>query len=121
MNNSTCGYCRKTFTGRVDKLFCNDHCRVAFHNNKTKDKDNNNYTRMINALIKKNRNILKSVFEEEVNSVHYGALVIKGFSFSFFTHETASKSGEVFRFCYDYGYRINKEGEVLIINTFLFV
>jgi len=117
MNTTACGYCKKNLIGRTDKQFCNDRCRVAFHNNRKNTDYGNDYIRMINAFIKKNRNILKEIFEQEFTPVHSQDLLIRGFCYSFFTHESVLKSGDRYLYCYDYGYLINKEGFVIIIKT----
>ena len=115
MISSLCKYCNKPVHGRVDKLYCGDHCRAAFHNRERKTNYKNGYISKISEIIKKNRNILKYNIEREVDNINSNELMFMGFSFSFFTHETVSNSGRVYRFCYDYGYLINKGGKVKII------
>jgi predicted nucleic acid-binding Zn ribbon protein len=117
MISSFCNFCSKPVNGRSDKRFCSDHCRTAFHNNVKKEDFRNAYMCMINGLIKKNRNILKSFLEENRTDFNSTDLLIRGFNFTFFTHEKISNSGNVYRFCYDYGYLLSNEGDVYVIKN----
>jgi hypothetical protein len=117
MITSFCKFCNKSVKGRSDKRFCSDLCRTAFHNNERRTDYRNELVCMINGQIKKNRNILKSILDENRTAFNSTDLLIRGFSFTFFTHENISKSGSVYRFCYDYGYWVGKEGAVYVIKA----
>ena len=97
-----CIECGDDFIGRTDKKFCSDNCRSAYNNKLNKDA--NNFVRNINNILRKNRRILAELNPNGKVKVHKDKLLDKGFKFSYFTNEYATKSGNVYRFCYDQGY-----------------
>ncbi len=54
-----CLSCGETLIGRADKKFCNDSCRNNYHHNQNRDQIN--FIRNINNILKKNRAILKAL------------------------------------------------------------
>jgi len=103
-NQSTCLTCHKPVKGRTDKKFCDDYCRNAFNNHLKSA--TNNLVRNINNALGKNRRILESFFkkEEEIAKTTKNKLLEKGFLFKYFTHTYTNKKGNIYFFCYDYGY-----------------
>jgi hypothetical protein len=100
----TCTACGKTVKGRSDKKFCDDYCRNAY-NNQLKA-DDNSYVRTVNTKLRRNRRILESMLMpgEETARVSKDKLQQQGFLLNFFTHTYTNKKGNVYSFCYDYGY-----------------
>lgn len=98
-----CLSCGKTLHGRADKKFCNDYCRNA-HNNNLKA-TTSPLVRNINNALLKNRRILEAALgEEEMQKVPKEKLLQQGFQFKFSTHSYTNKKGNVYFFCYEYGY-----------------
>ncbi|HVE61772.1 MAG TPA: hypothetical protein VNA26_08130 [Chitinophagaceae bacterium] len=98
-----CLACDKTLQGRADKKFCNDYCRNAY-NNQLKSA-NSPVVRNINNMLLKNRRILEGVLgEEETAKANKEKLHQKGFNFKYITHSYTNKKGNVYFFCYEYGY-----------------
>lgn len=99
-----CLACGKPVQGRVDKKFCDDYCRNTY-NNQTKA-SSNNLVRNINNALKKNRNILEAILPEgEVMAkAHRDKLTMGGFQFRYMTHTYTNRKGNVYYYCYDYGY-----------------
>ena len=98
-----CKECGDKFVGRSDAKFCSDQCRSSFNN-----KENgyqSAYVRKINAVLRRNRKILRELNVEEGVQVTASELGRKGFDFSFFTTTYTAKTGEVYLYCYDQGYR----------------
>jgi hypothetical protein len=108
-----CEECGEQFTGRADKRFCSDQCRSA-HNNRL-NRDASNFIRNINNILRKNRRILAELNPEGKSQVHRDKLVERGFKFSYFTNEYRTKSGNVYRFCYDQGYLERDQGYVTLV------
>lgn len=109
-----CIECKDTFTGRADKKFCSDQCRTS-HNNRL-NSDSTNFMRNVNNLLRKNRRILAELNPNGKNKVHKDQLITRGFKFSYFTNEYITKSGNVYRFCYEHGYlALQKEMYALVI------
>lgn len=99
-----CVTCKKILKGRTDKKFCDDYCRNNF-NNQLKA-ESNNIQRNINNVLGKNRRILESIISEgeEIGKSKKEKLIEKGFLFKYFTHNFKNKKGDLYFFCYDYGY-----------------
>lgn len=98
-----CLFCDKTLNGRADKKFCNDYCRNAY-NNQLKSA-NSPVVRNINNTLIKNRRILESILgQEEMAKSPKEKLLQQGFNFKYLTHSYTNKKGNVYFFCYEYGY-----------------
>ena len=99
-----CTACGKAVKGRSDKKFCDDYCRNAY-NNQLKA-DDNNYVRSINNKLRRNRRILETLLPagEETVRVSRDKLQQQGFLLNYFTHTYINKKGNIYSFCYDYGY-----------------
>ncbi len=113
----TCMECDAKIKGRVDKRFCDDNCRSAFHN-----KHNRNQmliTREINAVLRRNRQILKDIFETNQSDtiVSKQHLEKKGFLFDFLTHSNEKPNNPTTKYCYEFGYLELKEGQFKIYKT----
>jgi len=100
----TCLQCGKILKGRADKKFCDDYCRSNY-NNQLKSCENN-YVRNINNTLGKNRHILEELLpgSEEMRKITREKLLFQGFSFRYITHTYINKKGNIYFFCYDYGY-----------------
>lgn len=98
-----CLYCDKTLNGRADKKFCNDYCRNAY-NNQLKSANSPAVRNINNALIK-NRRILESMLgEEKMLKQPKEKFLNQGFNFKYFTHHYTNQKGNVYVFCYEFGY-----------------
>lgn len=101
--NKTCVSCGKALHGRADKKFCNDYCRNAFNNGLKSV--SSNAVRNINNTLLKNRRILEATLGRgEMQKVPKEKLLQQGFQFRFQTHTYTNKKGNVYTFCYEYGY-----------------
>lgn len=103
-NEKSCIECNKPLKGRVDKKFCDDFCRNSY-NNKL-NSDTNGYVRNINNTLRKNRRILEETVpvSDEMVKMTRSKLLEKGFQFKYYTHTYTNKKGNVYYFCYEYGY-----------------
>lgn len=97
-----CIECQEMFIGRADKKFCSDACRST-HNNRL-NSDTVNFVRNINNILRKNRRILLKFNPHGKAKIHKDRLLEEGFRFGYFTNEYVTKSGNVYRFCYEQGY-----------------
>jgi hypothetical protein len=100
----TCLACGKKLKGRIDKKFCDDFCRNNY-NNQAKGGDNN-LVRNINNALRKNRRILSDALPEteEMAKITRDRLLQLGFQFKYMTHTYTNKKGNIYYFCYEYGY-----------------
>jgi len=113
-----CLCCSKRLNGRADKKFCDDFCRNTYNNNLKSQI--NNVIRNINNALSKNRRILESFLPEtEVHKfVSKDKLLKKGFRMKHHTHLINNQKGQTYYFCYDHGYRLTDNDNVLIVRSY---
>ncbi|MBK6263483.1 hypothetical protein JKA74_00435 [Marivirga sp. S37H4] len=104
MENKICIQCEKPIHGRADKKFCDDYCRNAYNNHFKRG--SNNLIRNISNALRKNRNILESLLieSEETIRVPRERLLASGFIFKYHTHTYTNKRGDIYNYCFDFGY-----------------
>ena len=113
MEDKECLECGRTFQGRSDKKFCTDACRNAYNNRK--NSDHLNYMRTVNNTLRKNRRIMEELSPEGKAKTHKDKLLNQGFNFEFFTNQYKTKAGDIYYFCYEYGYKDIGSGFYLIV------
>ena len=118
MNTITknCLNCARGLKGRIDKKFCDDSCRNNY-NNQQKSNDTNYMRTVVNAL-RKNRKILQDLIpaSEEFHKTTQERMIEKGFLFKYHTHIYKNKKGDVYYFCFDYGYLPLDNDWYLVVN-----
>ncbi|MFN8251131.1 MAG: hypothetical protein U0V75_04555 [Ferruginibacter sp.] len=99
-----CKKCSKPLRGRSDKKFCDDYCRAAF-NNELKSAANN-LVRNVNNALGKNRRILENMLHEGdmMAKTTRDKLLQAGFQFKYVTHTYKNQKGNIYYYCYEYGY-----------------
>jgi len=108
-----CLECGTTITGRIDKKFCCDQCRVAYNNRLNSDAIN--YVRNVNHTLRKNRRILQLLNTSGKTKVSRDKLLEKGFDFQYFTSAYTTKERAVYHFCYEHGYLQTTEDWFLLV------
>lgn len=108
-----CLDCGETIRGRADKKFCNDQCRSNYNNQL--NSDSYNLVRNTNNILRRNRRILEQLSPSGKTKTLRKKLDMLGFNFSYFTGIYQTQTGKTYNFCYDYGYLILNEEEVLIV------
>lgn len=108
-----CLDCGRPISGRADKKFCDDGCRGNY-NNKRYSEDNN-YLRRVNSILKRNRKILEVLTTDGRTKVTWKTLMREGFNFEYITEMYETGKGLQYRFCYEYGYLLLEDGEVLLV------
>jgi hypothetical protein len=108
-----CADCSAILRGRADKKFCDDHCRSNY-NNRLKN-ENFGQLKAINKILKKNRDILKVKNPEGKIKVKKDSLIANGFNFNYYTHTYTTQTGNIYFFCYEYGYLPLDNEEILLI------
>ena len=98
----SCPECGEPIVGRADKKFCSDMCRNAWNNKQ--NRNTTNYMRRVNAILRRNRQILSDLVPDEKHTVHKDMLTKQGFAFDYFTNTYTTKTGRVYYFCYEMGY-----------------
>ena len=110
----TCLECSKPLKGRIDKKFCDEACRNVY-NNKL-NSDTNTYVRNLTNILRRNRRLLEESLppNEEMTKLQRAKLLEKGYQFKYGTHTYTNKKGNIYYFCFEFGY-LPLEGDWLLI------
>lgn len=98
-----CLNCNEIIEGRTDKKFCSDYCKSNFHyeNNKAKEQS---LFRSIDQQLKLNRRLLRDFNKAGKSIVRAEKILEAGFNPKYFTHYWKNQKGDVYLFCYEYGF-----------------
>lgn len=100
---NTCLNCQEQLLGRLGKKYCNDYCKSNFNYVKNKEKENSLFKK-IDKQLKMNRRLLSSFNKAGKSTVRKEVLLTAGFDPNFFTHFWKNSQGDVYLFCYEYGF-----------------
>lgn len=103
-----CLECNDEINGRVDQKFCSVYCKSAYHYKENQKKETGLFKSIDNAL-KQNRRILKEYNKGGKAIVRKEVLLDEGFNPKFFTHYWKNNKGEVYLFCYEFGFLETKD------------
>jgi hypothetical protein len=109
-NRKECEYCGEELKGRVDQRFCNPSCKSSFHYEKSKNKEAS-FFQKVDRQLKLNRRILKNYNKAGKATVRSETLLEVGFDPKFFTHYWKNKKGDVYLFCFEFGFLKRKEND----------
>jgi len=102
-----CPHCNTEIVGRSDKKYCSVYCKSAHQYQNRKTKEELYYT--IDKKLKTNRKLLKAYNKSGMSKVRKQKLISEGFDPNYFTHYWKNKKGQVYLFCYEYGFLSLKE------------
>ena len=112
---SKCIECGEVLKGREGQKYCSEYCKSSFHYKKNKSKEPSTYVRIDNQL-KLNRSILKKYNQSGQSQIKKELLLKEGFDFNLFTNIWKAKNGNVYFFCYEFGFRDLKDnGKYMLI------
>ena len=97
-----CPTCGETVKGRRDKVYCSLKCKSTAHYDKRIE--NEQYYLMVNKQLKVNRKLLKLYNKAGKATVRKNVLMQDGFNPKYFTHYWKNPKGEVYLFCYEFGF-----------------
>ena len=112
MTLKNCQECGRELRGRIDKKFCNDMCRNAF-NNRLRNTESN-LVRITNRNLRKNRKILEDICPGSSKKIKKHILIDAGFNLKYLTSFRRTTKGDVYFFCYEFGY-LSLDDETLLI------
>lgn len=98
-----CLRCGEEMEGRIDKLFCDTHCKSIYHYEKKKA-DKYSLFKRIDLQLKQNRKLLKHYNQAGKATIRKEILIDAGFNPNYFTNYWKNQKGEVYLFCYEYGF-----------------
>lgn len=108
-----CLDCGTALRGRSDKKFCDDQCR-SHYNNRMKAGMNSSM-KSVNSILRKNHAILSSLCPENKIRIKKDDLLKKGFNPDYHTHLHHTQNGNIYYFCYEYGFLFTGNHEILIV------
>ncbi len=111
-----CLECGEPLIGRVDKKFCSDYCRNAYHNRQ--NRASNAMIRNINNKLKKNWRILSELNPEGKTKIPKKRLAEKGFDFEYVTGIYKTKKNDIYYYVYDQGYLELDNGYLMLVKKF---
>jgi len=103
-----CLSCNEPILGRADKVFCDGYCKSSFHYKKKQGAEISQFE-TIDKQLKTNRRLLKSFNKAGKAVVRKDELIAEGFNPKYFTHFWKNPKGEVYLFCYEYGFLTKEE------------
>ena len=106
-----CLECKKEIEGRIDKLFCDTHCKASYHYKKKREKQFSLFKR-IDLQLKQNRKLLMHYNQAGKAIIRKDVLLKAGFNPGYFTHYWKNAKGHVYLFCYEYGFLATNEKNV---------
>ena len=106
---SNCLECNSVLEGRQGKKFCNSYCKSSFHYKNNRDNENTFYENVLKQL-RLNRKLLKKYNKAGKSIVRKNELLNAGFNPNRFTHYWKNNKGEVYLFCFEFGFLEKKEG-----------
>lgn len=109
MDGQKCLHCEKLIVGRSDKKFCSGTCRSKYYY--SVNKEYNILKSKVHELLRKNRDILAELNPSGKCTVDARELRDRKFNFNFFTTIYRTNGGNVYWFCYDYGFRKMGKGK----------
>jgi len=103
MTTRNCLQCQTPITGRNDKKYCSDDCRAVA--NHEKRKTSRQPTKSINDALWKNREILKTLWNQRPTLTTRDTLLSLGYQFNYYTSQHRTALGAPYYACYDYGFQ----------------
>jgi hypothetical protein len=88
--------------GRIDKKFCSANCKSSYQYDKIRNTDQLYYK--VDKQLKTNRKILKKYNKVGKTTLRREVLQNEGFNPNYFTHFRKTATGDVYFYCYDFGF-----------------
>ncbi|WP_224995074.1 hypothetical protein [Cesiribacter sp. SM1] len=102
-----CPVCKKEVVGRRDKVYCSPSCKSSFQYEQRLEQDS--FFFEVDRQLKKNRSILRRYNQVGKTTLRKEVLLQEGFKPRFFTHYWKNGKGDVYLFCYEYGFLSRNE------------
>ena len=108
-----CLDCDSTLHGRADKKFCDDQCRSNYNNHLKAN--SSRILGPVNAILRKNHSILTKLCPGNRTKLKKDELLRNGFDLTYHTHLYTNQNGDIYYFCYDYGYLRSNDETFLVV------
>ena len=105
-----CPVCGDSIKGRRDKVYCSPNCRsTAQYESRV---INERFFLDVDKQLKINRKLLKRYNKSGFTTLRKEKLWEDGFNPRFFTHYWKNSKGQVYLFCYDFGFlELDQDGK----------
>jgi len=113
LNLRFCLDCKQVLNGRSDKKFCDDQCRINYHNGINQEQ--NRIFRKTHSILIKNWKILKETSDSGKVVILKEDLLNSGFNFKYSTHQDREETKTAF-YCYNMGYEEMNSEKIRIIH-----
>ena len=98
----TCPACGAGVKGRTDKVYCSKKCKSSAEYERRTASEQQYF--VIDKQLKINRKLLKKYNKAGKATVRCEVLIDEGFNPKYFTHYWKNQKGDVYLFCYEYGF-----------------
>ena len=98
----SCPVCGSKIKGRRDKVFCSAECKSSAQYERRMETED--FFFKVDSALKRNRKILKSMNKAGKAIVRKETFLDEGFDPHFFTHYWKNNKGQVYLFCYEFGF-----------------
>lgn len=97
-----CPVCNSEVKGRKDKTYCSESCKSSHqYERRTKEES---FFLQVDRQLKINRKILKRYNQTGYTTLRKEVLLEHGFNPRYFTHYWKNQKGQVYLFCFDFGF-----------------
>ena len=103
MKTKNCPYCSEEIKGRSDKKYCSPYCKSAYFYEQTK-RNVPSFFKTVDLHLRTNRRLLKEYNKAGKATIRKEVLLNAGFNPKYFTHYWKNKKGDVYLFCYEFGF-----------------
>lgn len=98
-----CVSCGEEIEGRAGKKFCDLYCKSAHQYKINKEKKPSLFV-AIDKQLRLNRRLLKDYNKAGKSTIRKENFLNAGFNPNYFTHYWKNKKGDVYLFCYEFGF-----------------
>jgi len=102
MNHRRCGNCGAPVVGRLDKKFCDDHCRNDFNNARRAQQEA--YIRRIFRILRRNRVLLQAACPGSKSFISKDQMDKSRYDYRYFTYSFITASGKHYYQVFDYAF-----------------
>ena len=104
-----CPVCNEKVYGRRDKVYCSLKCKsTAQYEDRL---ENEQFYLLVEKRLRTNRKVLKKYNQAGKATIRKDELLQEGFNPKFFTHYWKNRQGDVYLFCYEFGFLERKEND----------
>jgi len=111
----TCRLCKKSFSGRIDKIFCSIACKNDYHVRLRRATAK--ATKSVDTILHRNRSILLELLGKRTKKLKTNRYELekKNFHFNYITGYSINKKGKTYHHVYDFSFMTFSDETILIV------